>query len=189
MLIGITGTIGSGKSYIGKLIESIGYKVYDSDDFVKEAYQNNQILQLLEEEFECFNNGVFDKTKLKEILIKDKKNIDKLNYIIHPYVIRRIKETSNTDELVFVQIPLLFECNLEFICDATVCVNVDNKLKETRLLNRDKENYEFIKYLESLQFTQEKKSLLADFIVVNDCDDETLIKRLKSIIDKIKKIL
>ena len=90
MLIGITGVIGSGKSFIGQLLKEKNYPVYDSDEFVLKAYQDEKILLALQKAF--FNNAPFDKAKLKELLYNQPSNLQKLNQIIHPFVICQIQE-------------------------------------------------------------------------------------------------
>lgn len=185
MLIAITGCIGSGKSFLLNKIKTIyGYQTYSCDDFVIKAYENEVIKQKLDEQFHCLNNGVIDKE-----IIKNKLNdttIKILNSIIHPYVIEQI-QNKNTDSLVFIEVPLLFEENLQKYFDFTIAIDIKNELRHKRLKNRDVNNYKNMLKLEKYQFDNDTKVSKADFVISNSTDDlKQYLENLDKIIKQIK---
>lgn len=188
MLIGITGIIGSGKSTIGKWLKQQGFLVYDSDEMVKEAYQNQAIFSQIQQTF--FKKEPFDKRKLKEMIYQDKNYLTMLNQFIHPYVIQQIQQLKNQakNTMIFVEIPLLFECHLENLCDYTIVVTTNKEMQKERLKSRNPDAVDFLLYLQQQQFSQEEKSKRADFIIENSADFKTTEKSLESLVDKLKKI-
>lgn len=188
MLIGITGVIGSGKSFIGQLLKEKNYLVYDSDEFVLKAYQDEKILLALQKVF--FNNAPFDKAKLKELLYNQPSNLQKLNQIIHPFVICQIQEIKKKyeNDLVFVEIPLLFECHLESLCDYTITVKTSKCLQKKRLKTRNLQQFHFMQFLQKQQLSQKEKIRRADFIIENKMNLKKTKKSLQSFVDNLKKI-
>ncbi len=190
MLIGITGIIGSGKTFIGNMLKKMGYVVYDSDDFVKQAYLKNNIKVLLNKEFGCVIEDRVDKQIIKNEIIKNHQKLQQLNEIIHPDVISSILEIkrNNLNQLVFVEIPLLFECNLQIYCDYTIAVLIDEEMQQKQLKNRDEKNYEFMKILLNEQFSQEKKASMANTTIQNQKDLQKVYHSLESLVAKLQEI-
>ncbi len=190
MLVGITGIIGSGKTFIGNMLKKMGYIVYDSDDFVKQAYLKNNIKDLLNKEFGCVIEDRVDKQIIKNEIIKNHQKLQQLNEIIHPDVISSILEIkrNNLNQLVFVEIPLLFECNLQIYCDYTIAVLIDEEMQQKQLKNRDEKNYEFMKILLNEQFSQEKKASMANNTIQNQKDLQKVYHSLESLVAKLQEI-
>lgn len=190
MLVGITGIIGSGKTFIGNMLKKMGYVVYDSDDFVKQAYLKNNIKDLLNKEFGCVIEDRVDKQIIKNEIIKNHQKLQQLNEIIHPDVISSILEIkrNNLNQLVFVEIPLLFECNLQIYCDYTIAVLIDEEMQQKQLKNRDEKNYEFMKILLNEQFSQEKKASMANATIQNQKDLQKVYHSLESLVAKLQEI-
>lgn len=190
MLVGITGIIGSGKTFIGNMLKKMGYVVYDSDDFVKQAYLKNNIKVLLNKAFGCVIEDRVDKQIIKNEIIKNHQKLQQLNEIIHPDVISSILEIkrNNLNQLVFVEIPLLFECNLQIYCDYTIAVLIDEEMQQKQLKNRDEKNYEFMKILLNEQFSQEKKASMANATIQNQKDLQKVYHSLESLVAKLQEI-
>lgn len=190
MLVGITGIIGSGKTFIGNMLKKMGYVVYDSDDFVKQAYLKNNIKVLLNKAFGCVIEDRVDKQIIKNEIIKNHQKLQQLNEIIHPDVISSILEIkrNNLNQLVFVEIPLLFECNLQIYCDYTIAVLIDEEMQQKQLKNRDEKNYEFMKILLNEQFSQEKKASMANTTIQNQKDLQKVYHSLESLVAKLQEI-
>ena len=188
MLIGITGVIGSGKSFIGQLLKDKNYPVYDSDEFVLKAYQDQNILLTLQKTF--FNHAPFDKIKLKELLYNQPSNLQKLNQIIHPFVITQIQEIKKKyeNDIAFVEIPLLFECQLESLCDYTITVKTSKRLQKKRLKMRNFQQFRFMEFLQKQQLSQKEKIRRADFVIENKMNLKKTKKSLQSLVDKLNKI-
>lgn len=188
MIIGITGCIGSGKSYILDKIHNIyNYDIFSADKFVSMAYEDNFIKLKLDEVFHCMINEKIDKNIIKSQLNSD--TIIILNKIIHPYVIDQINKVKKQYEnsIAFVEVPLLFETNLQYLFDYTISISIDDNLRLKRLLNRDKNNYKNMLKLQEHQFSNDKKASLASFVLYTSDDEISNLKNLDDIIKVITK--
>ena len=186
MLIGITGCLGSGKSHILKLISHhFHYQTYSCDEFVKEAYLDNEIKKKLDKSFNCLINDQVDKDIIKNNLNDD--NTQKLNNIIHPYVILKIKNIAikAKNELIFIEVPLLFEANLTNLFDYTIAISVNDNLRHKMLEKRDVRQYQNMIKLEQQQFDNDTKVKLANFVINSNYDEVENLKQLEVIIQKI----
>jgi dephospho-CoA kinase len=186
MIIAITGCIGSGKSYIlSKINEIYGYDIYSSDEIVKQSYFDDTIKSKLDEHFKCIVNNQVDKSIIKSKLTSE--NVNVLNSIIHPYVINKIKEIkeNSKNELVFIEVPLLYESKMEIFFDYVIAVSVDDNLRRNRLKNRDEKSYLEMVKLEKYQLSNEEKCKNADFILHSSVDDADNLSQLDKIIKKI----
>lgn len=189
MIIAITGSIGSGKSYyLHKIHEIYGYEIFSCDAWTLEAYEDKKIIKQLDDVFFCLKNGVIDKKIIKEKL--NEKNIIILNKIIHPFISEKIlsvKEKFNNN-IAFIEVPLLFESNMQDLFDASICISVDEDLRNKRLINRNPNSYLFMKELEEKQLSSKEKEALSTFVLKSDDDEENNLKKLNDIINIIKNI-
>jgi len=181
MKIAITGTLGSGKSMVTRMIHhEFGYVTYSSDELVKDAYEDENIKAKLIETFGSFKKEDI-KAKLKEV------GTTKLNEIIHPYVINRIKNilVLNDKQDVFVEVPLLFELNLNNLFDKVICVAVDDSIRHERLQKRDINSYNSMLVLEKFQLDSKIKEDKSDFVIYNNADIDTLKEKVKEVINSL----
>lgn len=189
MIIGITGCISSGKSFVLNLLKNFGYEVYQTDNFTIDAYENDIIKTKLNEKFNCLKNNKIDKLILKKKINENIDNLKTINNIIHPFIYEKVKSLNKKEKLIFVEIPLLFEANFDKICDVTITISIDDNLRLNLLRKRNKENFAFYQTLEKQQFSQNKKIKLADYVIKNDLNKENMIYQIKSIIDSCNKLL
>ena len=186
MIIAITGCIGSGKSFYTSKINSIyNYDVFSADTFSKMAYDDERIKLKLNKAFNC----VID-NKVNKELIKNKlndENVKLLNGIIHPFVIDKIKEVKEKykNSIAFIEVPLLFETNIEYLFDFTISISVNDSLRRKRLLNRNASDYKKMIELEKYQYDNDKKASLADYVINSSEDDSQNLLNLEKIIKKI----
>lgn len=188
MIIAITGCIGSGKSYILNKINSI-YKidVFSSDEFVLKAYDDENIKSKLNDVFSCVVNNKVDKTIIKSKL--NNSNIDKLNEIIHPFVKKMILDVKRNykDSIAFIEVPLLFETNMDILFDASIAIDVDDDLRHQRLKNRNPNNYLNMLKLEKRQLSNEQKIKRATYVLKSSENDDLNLRQLNDIIYVINK--
>ena len=188
MIIAITGCIGSGKSYIASIIQNhFGYDTFSCDTFTVNAYEDKLVKEKLDKEFNCLVNDKVDKKIIKSKLNDD--TIKTLNSIIHPYVknqILKVKEKYK-ESLAFIEVPLLFETNMESLFDKSLVISVDETLRHQRLKDRNPNNYQEMIKLEKYQLSNEEKVEKADYVLHSAYNELDNKKQLSNIIDKIVK--
>lgn len=197
IVIAITGGFCSGKTTVAKYIEEKGYKVIYTDDFSKELMEELQ--ELKDELISAFGkdtyneDGSLNKKYLKEKVFcssgKCKKNLDKLNKIVHPYVlVEREKLIEEYIEQgashVFVESALIYEAGIEEFFDYVIAIYAPEELVIQRAKERGFAENDIHYRLEN-QMSPKKKKALADFAVEN----KGSIDDLKSSVDFIIGIL
>lgn len=195
-IIGITGGIATGKSTVSNIVKKLGYKVIDADIIAREVVQKGK--PAYEEIIKCFGDTIIDefgninRKKLGNIIFEDEKKREKLNSIIHPYIMEAIKQSieENKDEkVIFLDIPLLIETmdklkDYNIKLDEIWLVYVDEESQIHRLMERDN-----IKRREALnriqaQMPMELKKKYATVVIDNRGSIEELQEQVKDLIDR-----
>lgn len=193
-IIGITGLIGSGKSSVSNLFKNEGFVILDSDIYSKEALNigTNSYDQCVKKFSKVILNadGSINRSVLREIVIKDKQNIIDLEDIIHPYVIERTKKEikNNQDKYIILDVPLLYESKMDTLCDLVVFVNIDEKTRKKRLIERATMPLKHAKDLNKRVISDIEKIRMADYIIDNSLSIENTQNQVKFLINKIKKL-
>ena len=122
--IAITGGIGSGKSLLGDILKSMGYEVYSCDEIYREMLQNKEYLALLNNQFpDCFMDGrLLNKKLLAERVFSSDENRKTLESLSHPMIMQRLLAQMEGKELVFAEVPLLFEGGFEGLFDCVIAL-------------------------------------------------------------------
>lgn len=184
-LVGITGSIASGKTSILNYYGSQGYFVFNSDQYVKQLYCDLAIQRQLLDLFPIMKT--FSINKLRNLIYQDFHKLKLIESIIHPLVQKKIlgiKVDFKKHNIVFAEVPLLFEAKLSHLFDYTVTIVSDDAQRLARAKKRSNFYYSFYKFIEQSQFSQCKKALLSDFVVHNSLGKKFLIKQLEFILKK-----
>ena len=184
MKIGITGSLASGKSTASKLLSFKRGPLFSADRTVKELYANNSFKSLVKKKFKIGNSKI--KKYLKKKILEDKKNIKKLELIIHPLVRKRMKEFNLkhiNKKFLFYEIPLLIESKLMKNFDIIIFIKASRRtrLKRFKLKKGDENLFNF---LNNKQLSDTKKIKFCDYVVVNEKNLHFLRKKLSSIMKK-----
>ncbi len=185
--VAVTGSFASGKSFVLKCVQSMGYKVFSCDDYVRELYQDVNLQKLVESTVEKL--GKFDKKRLAEIIYDNSDSRKKLENIIHPKVRNEIKnfEQQNAGEkIIFIEVPLLFESGFNEYFAYTLCVFCSEDTRIARAKSRGNINSEFFEKIKKIQLSQEDKKNRADFTIDSEKETGEIKAALKEIIDGIK---
>lgn len=172
--IGITGGIGSGKSYVAKVFKALGVPFYDADKEAKELMNTNlAIKNALISEFgkEVYDiEGHLNRAYLASQVFRDKKKLDKLNAIVHPMVIQHGEDwaLSQTFPYSLKEAALLFESGSYKKLDYTILVTAPTDIRIARVMQRDAITREEVQDRINKQLPDEEKQKLADFIIIND---------------------
>lgn len=174
MKVGITGGIGSGKTYVCKIISSLGYPIYDCDTRAKELMSSNKALissikQLIGTD--SYNNdGSINKEVIAGFLFANKANADKMNQLVHPAVKNDFLQwaSEQQSEIVFMESAILFESKFNDVVDHTVAIYAPAEIRLKRAIQRDNTTKEKIESRMRQQLTEQETSSLSDFQINND---------------------
>ena len=182
--IGITGGIGSGKTYVASVFQSLGIPIFNADIQAKKIMTSSRkLIKLLKEEFgnDIYKDSDLNKEKLASIVFSNSDKLQKLNSLVHPIVKEEFNNwcKKQTSPYVIKEAAILFESNSHIGLDAVICVSNPLDLRMKRLLKRDNSSEKEIKKRIKNQMSQEVKEKLSDYIIVNDEKDLLLPKIIK----------
>ncbi len=171
--VGLTGGIGSGKSTIAKMFNTVGIPVYIADIEAKQLMVNDEklrqeIKKLLGNEA-YLDNGVLNRVYIADKVFKDATLLQKLNAIVHPAVGAHFERWKTTQNVPYVikEAAILFENDSYQYCDYTILVTAPIPERIKRVIARDQITKDQIEERMQHQWTDEKKIPLADFVIEN----------------------
>lgn len=188
--LGITGGIGSGKSYVCEIFRSMGMPVYDSDSMAKKLMNSSDKIRTAITNTwgdKIYNNGSLDKQKLADIIFNDKNALKTINSIVHPVVTDDFEEWAKqqNSNIVINESAIIFEAGLEKYFDAIISITAPKEIRIARVLKRDNTNREQVISRINNQWHDDKIKERSDFIICND-SSAPLLPQIISIIEKIK---
>lgn len=185
--IGISGQMGSGKSFIVREFSKLGVPTIMMDDVSKLVQVKYiELIKKLQSRFpEGYLNGVLDKMKMREILFFDKsgKNLKDMTELIKPYLMMEVNNFYQENEdkpFVIVESALLFEYNLQGNFEQIIFVYSNPELRKKKALERDGITSEEYDNRMKNQLSDEFKMKNSDFIITNDFTS--------NVIDEVKKL-
>ena len=185
--IGITGDIGSGKSFVAN---QFGFPVFNADKEVKKIYKNskNCFIKLKKKLPKFIKSYPIKKKDLKKAVLENKNNLKKIEKIVHPEVQKNMKKfikTNKNKKILVFDIPLLMENKIHK--KNYILVYVDAKKKDINKKLRKRKNYDqkIIKKLRKLQLPLEIKKKKSDYLIKNDFKRLNLKKSVKILKNKI----
>jgi dephospho-CoA kinase len=173
VIIGLTGSIGMGKSTTADLFRAEGVAVYDSDRAVHEIYAGPDAVRIEAEFPGTVADGVVDRRKLAERVLSDPDALRRLEAIVHPIVLEKragfvAERRAAGERFVLFDIPLLFETGGEKDVDAVVVVTAPETVQRERVLARPGMTEEKLAAILAKQLPDAEKRRRADFIVHSD---------------------
>ncbi len=187
--IAITGGLASGKSSVCRILAKLGAYVVDSDAIVHslllpDTALGKKIIELLGHSI--VEDGHLSRKKMAEIVFRDPQKLEKLETLLHPFVLREIESMyqkasrQKNCPLFAAEIPLLFEIGAEDFFDHVVTVIADEKKCKTRLASIGSSPHDYERRMQR-QLSPEAKAKKADFVLINNGSFEDLEKQVQSL--------
>ena len=183
ILVGITGSIASGKSFISSILRKKGYLVIDADSVSKSILFKSEKVKLSFPE--SIENNQISLELLRKIVFNDKSKLKLLESILHPLVRKEIKKTISLHSIrniIFMEVPLLFETGYNKFLDYTICVTVPYNIRKQRAEARgvSKSNFEAIY---KRQFNEHKKISKSDYVIYGGMGKSFATRQIDKILD------
>jgi dephospho-CoA kinase len=185
-VIGLTGGIGSGKTTLLRWFETQNIPCFESDDVAK-TLLNSSLKSFVSKAFgnNIYNSsGILDRKKLAARVFNDPKELTKLNAIVHPAVEKAFKDFRQKykeDSIIIKEAAILFESGGYENCDAIILVIASEESRIQRVVKRDNIKKNDVEARIKLQWSDDKKKLLSDYLIQNEY--------LETALDQAKKIL
>ncbi len=189
-IIGITGGIGSGKSVVANILNSMGYPVYNSDDRAKILINkdSNLILKIKESFGNVYNTEGLDRQKMANIVFNNPEKLALLNSLVHPAVGHDfdlwVKKQSSS--LVFKEAAILFETGIYKSLNKVILVSCPLPIKIKRVMERDSVSQEDVENRMKNQWSDEQKIKLSDYVIDNS-GNKLLIPQVQKILNHLTK--
>lgn len=171
--IGITGNIGSGKSYVCKMFEKLGIPVFYSDDETKKLYLIPSVKDLIVNRFGeevYFEDGTLNRKLLSYHLFKNEEAMKFIESVLYPTLNQHFDEwcEQQTTPYVLYESAILFEKNYHKFFDKIIFVSASEDIRLQRVMLRDDCSEENVRSRMRLQLSEETKISKADFVIYND---------------------
>ncbi len=171
--VGITGNIGSGKSYVCKMFEKLGIPVFYSDDETKKLYLIPSVKELIVNRFGeevYFEDGTLNRKLLSYHLFKNEEAMKFIESVLYPALNQHFDEwcEQQTSPYVLYESAILFEKNYGKYFDKIIFVSAPEDTRLQRVMKRDDCTEENVRSRMRLQMSEETKISKADFVIYND---------------------
>lgn len=197
VVIGLTGSIASGKSTVSLMFDEFSIPVIDADKIAREVVRPNE--PAYRDIVEYFGRDILredqtlNRKALGEIVFNDQAKLDTLNRFVHPKIRERMIELRDAyvgmhEKAVVLDIPLLFENNLSTLIDKTIVVTVDEETQIKRLMEREEFTRSEALNRIQVQMPLKEKEALADHVINNNGDKYDSYLQLQDILRELEVI-
>jgi dephospho-CoA kinase len=190
--VGITGGIGSGKSTVARVFETLGVPVYNADDAAKRLMQEDPELKekislLLGDE--SYKDGQLNRSWISENIFGKPDKVQALNALVHPATIKDAHEWMSKQTTLYSlkEAALIFESGSEKELDYVIGVYAPEELRIQRVMKRDDTTREAIQQRMRNQLNEEEKIKRCDFVITND-DHQLVIPQVLALNQQLLKL-
>ena len=187
--LGLTGSIGMGKSTIAHMFTDLGVAVWDADGAVHRLYASSQpVKSALTQAFgDVLTDGIVDRAKLSNALKTATDGFDRLNAIVHPAVVadrQTFMTAHGNDALVVADIPLLYETSAEAYLDYVLVVSAPADVQRARVMARTGMTEDKFAAILARQMADSEKRQRADFVIDTSQSLEACRADVKALVDR-----
>ncbi len=194
---GLTGGIGSGKSAVADLLEQYGIPVVSADELARVVVARGS--EGLASVVEAFGTGVLDergeldRRKMAGVVFQDPTKRQQLEAILHPRIRERFEQVLDAIEksghaVAVYEVPLLFEKNLQSDMKAVILVTADEAIRILRVCARDGVTEAEVRARMSVQLPEDVKRRRADYVIVNDGDQDSLRREVEFLLARFLRV-
>ncbi len=185
----VVGSIGSGKTYISKLLAGTKFPIFNADEEVTNVYKQKSIFLKLKKILPKYISSFpINKQELIQAISSNQGCLKKIIKIVHPEVRKKMKlflQKNKNKKAVILDIPLLLENKLNEPEDVIICIEAQQKMLDKKLQQRPGYNKKMVSMLRKIQLPIEEKKSRADFVLVNNYNKKTMQLRVKELLDRI----
>lgn len=184
MRVGITGGIGSGKSYVCKRLAAMGIDVYDCDSAAKRIIRTSPVIREALTRLigpDTYNiNGQLNKAAVASFLLASESNAHAIDAIVHPAVAADFRQSNKE----WIECAILYESGFDRLVDKIVLVSAPDEVRIQRVMQRDGISHDKVLEWMGRQWPQEEVRKRADYEIIND-GTHNLDTQLEELLDKI----
>ena len=187
--IGITGGIGSGKTFVSSIFRKLNIPVFNADFEAKKCMSvDARLKNKIENVFgrEVYKKGVLQNKVLAEIVFANSENLEGLNRLVHPEVKKKFHNwcADQSSDVVIKEAAILFESYSHIGLDKVICVSAPYETRIERVIKRDNISKKQVMDRMKMQMSQVEKEKLSDFVIINN-GVELLLPQIIKIITQI----
>lgn len=186
-IIGLTGSIATGKSFVADKFRKKNIKIFSSDSEVSKLLLDREVINDIKnsDDFHSvIKNETVDKDLLSNIVFKDIKILKKLEGILHPLVNHRMKnfiEEFGNEKVILLEIPLLFEKQYQSLCNKVITTYCSDRTQKERALRRKNIDINRLNFIIKQQMHGNVKARMTDYLVYTDISYQYTINQIDQI--------
>jgi len=189
-IIGLTGSIATGKSFVAEIFRKNNIKVFSSDYHTAKLLEEAHSIDLISKVNGLsltIKDGSIDKRLLSSIVFKDALLLEILENILHPAIEQKREEfilENKQEKFILFEVPLLFEKNYQKLCAKVITTYCGEKTQRERALRRENIDSDRLDFIVNKQMQSSMKAKLTDYMVYTDISYEYTHKQITEILKK-----
>ena len=189
LVLGLTGSIGSGKSTVARMFQELGAEIIDADKVGHSLLEKKEVREGIVKSFGSSvldKEGKIERRKLGSIVFRDRKRLEELNSIIHPLIFSEMKRriTFSQARIIIVDAAILLEAGWDSWVDKVIVVNASYETRRKRIKESSLLGSKEVEGIIKAQFSQDEKTERADFLIENEKDMDVSKRQVERIWSK-----
>lgn len=192
LVVGITGSIGCGKTTLSRIAKKLGFPVWDIDGWVRRIYRDENFIAQVFDVFPVVKCGdKVDKKLLRNIVFNDNQQLKKLESIVHPCLRQNLRialhKTACKKGIVVIDAALLFELGWYKFCDCIILADAPYEVRKKRVMARDNISALDFDRINDVQIPNDEKKLWADVVINTNQNINLLTAQMALLFEELKK--